>query len=99
MKRERELVGEQVLRQRRLRVPGVDREGAEQLVRDGVQGKGLGTELYRQLLKIARDEKLDKVHSNMLRENIGMITICRKLGFHLTDGEHDDNLILAELPL
>jgi acetyltransferase len=69
------------------------------LVRDGAQGMGLGTELYRKLLKIARDEKLDKVHSNMLRENIGMITICRKLGFHLTDGEHDDNLILAELPL
>ncbi len=69
------------------------------LVRDGAQGMGLGTELYRQLLKIARDEKLDKVHSNMLRENIGMITICRKLGFHLTDGEHDDNVILAELPL
>jgi acetyltransferase len=69
------------------------------LVRDGAQGMGLGTELYRQLLKIARDEKLDKVHSNMLRENIGMITICRNLGFHLTDGGHDDNLILAELTL
>jgi acetyltransferase len=69
------------------------------LVRDGAQGMGLGTELYRQLLKIARDEKLDKVHSNMLRENIGMITICRNLGFHVTDGGHDDNLILAELTL
>jgi acetyltransferase len=69
------------------------------LVRDGAQGMGLGTELYRQLLKIARDEKLDKVHSNMLRENIGMITICRNLGFHLTDGGHDDNQILAELTL
>jgi hypothetical protein len=35
----------------------------------------------------------------MLRENIGMITICRNLGFHVTDGGHDDNLILAELTL
>jgi acetyltransferase len=69
------------------------------LVRDGAQGMGLGTELYRQLLKVARDEKLERVHSNMLRENIGMIAICRKLGFHLTDEGHEDNLILAELTL
>ena len=37
MERERELVGEQVLRQGCLRVAGVDREGAQELVRDGVQ--------------------------------------------------------------
>jgi acetyltransferase len=69
------------------------------LVRDGFQGKGLGSELYRQLLQIARDEKLSKVHSNMLRENLEMKAICQSLGFTLSDGDMDDNLILAVLAL
>lgn len=69
------------------------------LVRDGFQRKGLGTELYRQLLQIARDEQLEKVHSDVLRENLEMIAICRRLGFNLNDGEREDNLILAELAL
>jgi len=69
------------------------------LVQDGFQGAGLGTELYRLLLKVARDEKLSKVHSNMLKENTEMIAVCRSLGFKLTEGESADNLILAELAL
>ena len=69
------------------------------LVRDGYQGKGLGGELYRRLLEIARHEKLAKVHSNMLRENIEMKAICNSLGFTLSDGDREDNLILAELCL
>jgi len=69
------------------------------LVQDGFQGAGLGTELYRLLLKVARDEKLSKVHSNMLKENTEMIAVCRSIGFKLTEGESADNLILAELAL
>jgi acetyltransferase len=68
------------------------------LVEDGYQGAGLGTELYRLLLQIARVEKLTKVHSNMLKENPEMIAICRSLGFTLKE-ELEDNLILAELAL
>jgi acetyltransferase len=78
---------------------GVPEAELAALVRDGFQGKGLGTELYRQLLQIARDEKLVKVHSNMLRENLQMIAICRSLGFNLNDGNREDNLILAEFAL
>jgi acetyltransferase len=78
---------------------GVPEAELAALVRDGFQGKGLGTELYRQLLQVARDEKLGKVHSNMLRENHEMVAICRSLGFHLSDGDREDNLILAELAL
>jgi hypothetical protein len=35
----------------------------------------------------------------MLRENLEMIAICRRLGFHLADDANGDNLILAELAL
>ena len=78
---------------------GVPEAELAALVRDGFQGKGLGSELYRRLLQIAQDEKLIKVHSNMLRENLEMTAICKNLGFKLTDCEDDDNLILAALAL
>jgi acetyltransferase len=78
---------------------GVPEAELAALVRDGFQGKGLGTELYSRLLRIAADEKLTKVHSNMLAENIEMKAICRALGFKITPGELEDNLVLAELAL
>jgi acetyltransferase len=78
---------------------GVPEAELAALVRDGFQGKGLGTELYRRLLRIAADEKLTKVHSNMLAENIEMKSICRALSFKITPGQLEDNLILAELAL
>jgi acetyltransferase len=78
---------------------GVQEGEMAALVRDGCQGKGLGSELYRRLLQIAHDEKLQKVHSNMLRENAEMIAICRRLGFQLTSDQEGDNLVLGELAL
>jgi acetyltransferase len=78
---------------------GVPEAELAALVRDGFQGNGLGSELYRQLLQIARAERLHKVHSNMLKENIEMKAICKSLGFKLSDDVHDDNLVLAELAL
>jgi acetyltransferase len=78
---------------------GVPEAELAALVRDGFQGKGLGSELYRQLLQIARAERLHKIHSNMLRENIEMKAICKSLGFTLSDGDRDDNLVLALLTL
>ncbi len=78
---------------------GVPEAELAALVRDGFQGKGLGSELYRRLLQVARVEKLHKIHSNMLRENIEMKAICKSLGFEVSDVDHDDNLILAELAL
>ena len=69
------------------------------LVRDEFQGKGIGGELYRRLLEIARAEKLRKVHSNMLGENREMRAICSKLGFKITVPDLEDNLVEAELML
>jgi acetyltransferase len=68
------------------------------LVRDGAQHLGLGSELYRRMLHIARDEKMAAVSSNMLAENYEMRAICSKLGFKLKS-EVEDNTIHAELLL
>jgi acetyltransferase len=69
------------------------------LVQDEFQNKGLGVELYTRLIQVARDHRLTKVHSNMLGENKEMQHLCKKLGFHLSAPDLEDNLVLAELPL
>jgi acetyltransferase len=53
------------------------------LISDQFQGRGLGTELVKRLLEIARAEKLDRVTADILGENRQMIEICRQLGFSL----------------
>jgi acetyltransferase len=53
------------------------------LVSDAYQKQGLGTELLGQLLRIGRDEGIDRVTAEILHENDAMQRVCRKLGFQL----------------
>ncbi|MGE5724321.1 MAG: GNAT family N-acetyltransferase, partial [Acidobacteriota bacterium] len=53
------------------------------VVSDDYQHQGLGTELYRRLAQIARDEKIARIVSTMLGENREMRAICQKLGFRI----------------
>ncbi|MGP0073145.1 MAG: bifunctional acetate--CoA ligase family protein/GNAT family N-acetyltransferase [Bryobacteraceae bacterium] len=60
------------------------------LITDEYQGRGLGTELSRRLVEIARAEKLARVIAEILPENIHMQRVCRELGFRmeqLPDGD------------
>ncbi|HET9697148.1 MAG TPA: bifunctional acetate--CoA ligase family protein/GNAT family N-acetyltransferase [Terriglobales bacterium] len=60
------------------------------LVRDDHQHQGIGTELVRRLMLIAKEEKLQYVHSTMLGINREMRAICNRLGFALkVDLEED----------
>jgi acetyltransferase len=52
------------------------------LITDEYQGLGLGTELSRRLLEIARAEKIERVIAEILPENIHMQRVCRELEFH-----------------
>jgi len=65
---------------------------------DAAQHKGLGTELYRRLIEVARKEKLGKLISNMLPENREMRGLCMKLGFKMFSSL-EDNMIRAEMTL
>ncbi len=65
---------------------------------DAAQHKGLGTELYRRLIQVAREEKLSNLISNMLPENKEMRALCVKLGFKMFFNL-EDNMIRADLPL
>jgi acetyltransferase len=53
------------------------------LVSDQYQGQGLGTELLRRLIRVARDERLSRLIADVLPENRGMLQVARKLGFSL----------------
>ena len=68
------------------------------LVDDRYQGLGLGTELYRRLIAIAQEEKLQRVLSTILAENREMRAICQKLGFKM-EADLNDGTIQAELLL
>jgi acetyltransferase len=65
---------------------------------DDAQHKGLGTELYRRLVDLARQEGIGKLVSNMLPENREMRAICERLGFKMKSNL-EDNMIRAELSL
>ncbi len=65
---------------------------------DEAQHKGLGTELYRRLINVAREEGMGKLVSNMLPENKEMRALCVKLGFKMYSSL-EDNMIRAELSL
>jgi acetyltransferase len=66
------------------------------LIADEYQGHGLGTELWRRLVEVARAEKLERATAEILPENLQMIEICRLLGFRL---EPDADVIHAVLDL
>jgi acetyltransferase len=53
------------------------------LVSDSCQKRGLGSELLRRVLQVARDEQLSRVSSEMLGDNLPMQLISKKLGFRL----------------
>jgi acetyltransferase len=58
------------------------------LVADDYQRHGLGTELVRRLVEVARDERLERVRASTMVDNHGMCAVFRRLGFALSiDGD------------
>jgi acetyltransferase len=57
------------------------------LVSDHYQHLGLGKELIRRVVEIARDEKVGQVSAEMLPDNIAMQAVFRGLGFRIRADE------------
>ena len=77
---------------------GIDKAEAAVVVADQFQHQGIGTELYRRLIEIARSEHLSAISSTILAENHGMRALCDKLGFKMHSRLEDDT-VQAELTL
>jgi acetyltransferase len=55
------------------------------MVADNYQRQGLGSELLRQAVRVAQEEKIGAISGEMLPDNIAMQVILRRLGFHFQD--------------
>jgi len=64
------------------------------LVRDQFQRRGLGSELLKRLIDVARREGIGRILLNMLRENFEMQAMAKKLGFRLEDSP-DQTLVFG----
>jgi acetyltransferase len=53
------------------------------LTADEYQGRGLGSEISRRLLEIARSENLERVTVEIQEDNPQMLEICKGLGFQM----------------
>ncbi len=62
------------------RIPNTNDAELAVLVGDSFQSRGLGTEMARRLLQIARDEGFAQLVAIYLPENTAMRTICQRLG-------------------
>jgi acetyltransferase len=82
---------------RLIKLHGSDAAEFALLIADSAQRRGLGSELLRRLLEVARQEQIGRVVAEILPENIGMRHICQQLGFRLTHTL--DGPIKAEIAL
>jgi acetyltransferase len=80
------------------KIPHQDRAEFALLVADAMQGKGLGRELLRRMIDIARTEKLKRLTADILVENRPMQHVCKALGFKIT-GELGDATVQATIEL
>jgi len=53
------------------------------LISDKYQHQGLGTELVRRLIQIAREQKIASLVGEILRDNLAMQKMLKSLGFRL----------------
>jgi acetyltransferase len=69
------------------------------LVRSDWKGHGLGWALMRKLIRYAKSEGLKTLHGAVLRENTGMLSMCRELGFSCQGDPDDQQVVKVVLDL
>jgi acetyltransferase len=80
------------------RIFGTDDAHVAVLVTDARQGKGVGTELLRRLVGVARAEGVATLWADMRLDNAGMCRATEKAGFTLRPGPTED-VVRAEMRL
>jgi acetyltransferase len=68
------------------------------IVSDDYQAKGLGIELVRRTIEIAKDEKLKSVAGKLLPDNVAMQRVCERLGFKI-EPSADGKVVNVQLRL
>jgi acetyltransferase len=69
------------------------------LISDHFQGQGLGKELLKRVIRVARYEKIQSIIALMAPENAGMRELCLSAGFKFTETVPETNMLKGELAL
>lgn len=69
------------------------------LIVDHLHGRGLGSELLKQLIQIGRDENLHRIIAYISPDNLAMQKVSKALGFTLHRSVDDPTIVEAELVL
>mgnify|MGYP000329868391 FL=1 len=79
----------------------LDGEGCEFAIvlADELQGRGLASRLFRDLIDVARDRGLKYMDGVALRENSNMIRLARELGFSITMDPDSTDMVKMLLKL
>jgi acetyltransferase len=83
--------------QRLSKLHGLNAAESAVVIVDEAQHKGLGTELMRRSLEVAKAEKLHRVICKILTDNMDMQAVARKLGFKFQPPSND--VVVAEMEL
>ena len=83
---------------RMTKVPDTCEAEVAVLVSDQAQKQGLGTDLVRRLIEVARDEKLERIVAMILPENYGMMALARSFQFTVRPNS-DPSVVIAVLDL
>jgi acetyltransferase len=82
---------------RMTRMHGANHARFSVLVSDRCQGMGVGFELVRYLIDVARQEEIERLEAVMTADNQVMRRLCEKFGFHFFQTK--DGMLKAELDL
>jgi acetyltransferase len=74
------------------KVPGGHDAEFAIVISDSWQNRGLGTQLLRLLIQVARDENVQNLFGTIMAQNLEMRRVAEKLGFQLTGGLTDTTL-------
>jgi len=80
------------------KIPGGKEGEVAVLVTDHWQKEGMGTELVRRLMDVARDQKLERIIAHIMPENEAMRLLAQHLSFDIRPTD-DPNLLEAILEL
>ena len=69
------------------------------LVRSDLKGHGLGWTLMELIIEYAHAEGLRAIRGQVLRENLTMLEMCRKLGFTVASDPQDPSVAVVNLPV
>jgi acetyltransferase len=78
--------------------PELDQAEYGIIVRSDMKGRGVGYMLMQKLIAYARAQGMARLYGDVLRENAGMLRLCREFGFAIRTGD-DPAVLHTELSL